>query len=57
MNENKSDDIIESVDLEDYIGKIVSSVLDSTGDLNEIELWLLVKDIFVIVMNLVYVWI
>ena len=38
LNENKSDEIIESVDLEDYIGKIVSSVLDSTGDLNEIEL-------------------
>ena len=38
LNENKSDDIIESVDLEDYIGKIVSSALDSTGDLNEIEL-------------------
>ena len=38
LNENKSDEIIDSVDLEDYIGKIVSSVLDSTGDLNEIEL-------------------
>ena len=38
LNENKSDEIIDSVDLEDYVGKIVSSVLDSTGDLNEIEL-------------------
>ena len=38
LNENQSDKIIESVDLEDYVGKIVSSALDSTGDLNEIEL-------------------
>ena len=38
LNENQSDEITESVDLEDYVGKIVSSVLDSTGDLNEIEL-------------------
>ena len=38
LTQNKSDDIIESVDLEDYVGKIVSSVFDSTGDLNEIEL-------------------
>jgi len=38
LDENKSSGEIHSLDLDEYVGKIVSSVLDSTGDLNEIEL-------------------
>tara|TARA_B000000532_G_C18620743_1_gene299676 strand:+ start:201 stop:542 length:342 start_codon:yes stop_codon:yes gene_type:complete len=38
LSENKSSDFVQSVDLEEYVGKIVSVTLDSTGDLNKIEL-------------------
>ena len=38
LDSNRSDKIKESIDLQDYVGKIVSSVLDPTGDLNKIEL-------------------
>jgi len=38
LDENKPTDLIQSVDIEQYVGKIVSVTLDSTGDLNKIEL-------------------
>ena len=38
LSENKPSDFAQSVDLEQYVGKIVSATLDSTGDLNKIEL-------------------
>ena len=38
LDENKPIDLIQSVDIEQYVGKIVSVTLDSTGDLNKIEL-------------------
>tara|TARA_B000000532_G_scaffold33126_1_gene23019 strand:+ start:1076 stop:1417 length:342 start_codon:yes stop_codon:yes gene_type:complete len=36
--ENKSDDIPDSVDLNEFVGRIVSATLDPLGDLNQIEL-------------------
>ena len=38
LDDNKPDELIQSVDLNEFVGKIVSVTLDSTGDLNEIEL-------------------
>ena len=38
LDENKPTDLIQSVDIEQYVGKIVSVTLDPTGDLNRIEL-------------------
>ena len=38
LDENKPTDLIQSVDIEQYVGKIVSVTLDPTGDLNKIEL-------------------
>ena len=38
LDENKSTEIIQSLDLEHYVGKIISVTLDPTGDLNQIEL-------------------
>tara|TARA_Y100000816_G_C25740663_1_gene389745 strand:- start:209 stop:550 length:342 start_codon:yes stop_codon:yes gene_type:complete len=38
LDQNKSDHLIHTVDLNEYVGKIVSVKLDPTGDLNEIEL-------------------
>ena len=38
LDENKSSEEIHSLDLDEYVGKIVSVTLDSTGDLNKIEL-------------------
>ena len=55
LDENKSSGEIHSLDLDEYVGKIVSVTLDPTGDLNRIELLPLAKGIFVIVMILVYV--
>ena len=55
LDENKSSGEIHSLDLDEYVGKIVSVTLDPTGDLNQIELWPLAKGIFVIVMILEYV--
>ena len=53
--ENKSNDIPDSVDLNEFVGRIVSATLDPLGDLNQIELWRLVRDIFVTVMTLEFV--
>ena len=38
LDENKSSGEIHSLDLDEYVGKIVSVTLDPTGDLNRIEL-------------------
>ena len=38
LDKNKSSGEIHSLDLDEYVGKIVSVTLDSTGDLNKIEL-------------------
>mgnify|MGYP003311942808 FL=1 len=38
LDDNKPDELIQSVDLNEFVGRIVSVTLDSTGDLNEIEL-------------------
>ena len=38
LDENKSSGEILSLDLDEYVGKIVSVTLDQTGDLNQIEL-------------------
>ena len=38
LDENKSSGEIHSLDLDEYVGKIVSVTLDPTGDLNKIEL-------------------
>ena len=38
LDENKSSEEIHSLDLDEYVGKIVSVTLDPTGDLNRIEL-------------------
>ena len=38
LDDNKPDELIQSVDLNQFVGKIVSVTLDSTGDLNKIEL-------------------
>jgi hypothetical protein len=38
LDENKSSGEIHSLDLDEYVGKIVSVTLDPTGDLNQIEL-------------------
>ena len=38
LDENKSSREIHSLDLDEYVGKIVSVTLDTTGDLNQIEL-------------------
>ena len=38
LDDNKPDELIQSVDLNKFVGKIVSVTLDSTGDLNKIEL-------------------
>ena len=38
LDENKSSREIHSLDLDEYVGKIVSVTLDPTGDLNQIEL-------------------
>jgi hypothetical protein len=38
LEENKSNDDIDSIDIEDYVGKIVSVTFDSTQQLNEVKL-------------------
>ena len=38
LEENKSNSDIDSIDLGDYVGKIVSVSLDSTEQLNEVKL-------------------
>ena len=38
LDENKSSEEIHSLDLDEYVGKIVSVTLDPTGNLNQIEL-------------------
>jgi hypothetical protein len=38
LEENKSDDDIDSIDLGDYVGKIVSVSFDATQQLNEVKL-------------------
>ena len=38
LEENKSDDDIDSIDLGDYVGKIVSVTSDSINQLNEVKL-------------------
>ena len=38
LNQNKPSELVQSVDLEQYIGKIVSVTLDPTADLNKVEL-------------------
>tara|TARA_B100001989_G_C24102848_1_gene252572 strand:- start:163 stop:504 length:342 start_codon:yes stop_codon:yes gene_type:complete len=38
LDENKPTELIQSLDLDQYVGKIVSVTLDPTGDLNKIEL-------------------
>ena len=38
LDENKPTELIQSLDLDEYVGKIVSVTIDPTGDLNKIEL-------------------
>ena len=38
LEENKSNDDIDSIDIEDYVGKIVSITSDSINQLNEVKL-------------------
>ena len=38
LDENKPTELIQTLDLEHYVGKIISVTLDPTGDLNQIEL-------------------
>ena len=38
LEENKSNDVIDSIDIEDYVGKIVSVSFDATQQLNEVKL-------------------
>ncbi len=38
LEENKPNDDIDSIDIEDYVGKIVSVTFDSTQQLNEVKL-------------------
>ena len=38
LDENKSESVPDSVDLNEYVGRIVSATLDPLGDLNKIEL-------------------
>ena len=38
LEENKPNDDIDSIDIEDYIGKIVSVSFDATQQLNEVKL-------------------
>ena len=38
LEENKSNDDIDSIDIEDYVGKIVSVSFDATQQLNEVKL-------------------
>ena len=38
LDKNKSSEEIHSLDLDEYVGQIVSVTLDPTGDLNQIEL-------------------
>ena len=38
LEENKPNDDIDSIDIEDYVGKIVSVSFDATQQLNEVKL-------------------
>jgi len=38
LEENKSDIDIDSLDLDDYVGKIISLTFDSTNELNDVKL-------------------
>ena len=38
LEENKSSNDIDSIDIEDYVGKIVSVSFNATKELNEVEL-------------------